>query len=225
MSELLAKPYATTIHLQSTDLTPEVFLKEWCSLKNFLSQQPSMVASEILSSMTKRENKILFNTHFLAGVYVDPRYRILLTKEQHDLAKNGLLDIAVRLHKQSVIDDVTLSNENDSTDDEFEKLLDSQEKRKRYLKIQMSSMESFKKIFNDHCECIEKIGRIKVNNVFEAIEKYPDRIQRVCKIASCMPTTQASVDRLFSSAKIILSHLRNSVKEDLLSAISFYNNN
>lgn len=72
---------------------------------------------------------------------------------------------------------------------------------------------------------IEKMGRLKVESVFEAIHKYPTRIQNACRVASSMPTNQASVERLFLALKIIMSDLRNRMKEDLVSAILFYRMN
>ncbi|EMP34831.1 hypothetical protein UY3_08017 [Chelonia mydas] len=53
--------------------------------------------------MQKRDEKLFDNIHFLAGVYVDPRYRILLTSRKIPKAKEGLLDIARQLKKQNLL--------------------------------------------------------------------------------------------------------------------------
>ncbi|ESN95827.1 hypothetical protein HELRODRAFT_179013 [Helobdella robusta] len=96
----------------------------------------------------------------------------------------------------------------------------------RFLKNDLENIFEFeeengqKKHFEEDCKAIEDVGRIKVN-VFEAIAHYPDRIRQSSRIAASMPTSQASVERLFSALKLILSDNRQSMKEDLLSAILF----
>ncbi|ESO11484.1 hypothetical protein HELRODRAFT_166478 [Helobdella robusta] len=164
------------VAFQAADLTPGMFMKEWCKLEKCLEENGEYVALGILSSMRKRKEKLLHNTHFLAGVYVDARYRILLNKSDKIKAREGLADIQLRL------------------------------KRKKH--------------FEEDCKAVEDVGRIKVN-VFEAIAHYPDRIRQSSRIAASMPTSQASVERLFSALKLILSDNRQSMKEDLLSAILF----
>ncbi|XP_053892578.1 BEN domain-containing protein 5 isoform X2 [Malaclemys terrapin pileata] len=103
LRDLLAKPNQTTVNLQAVDVTPGVLMKEWRKLSKFLQENGGQIAEEILSSMQKREEKLFDNIHFLAGVYVDPRYRILLTSREIPKAKEGLLDIARRLEKQNLL--------------------------------------------------------------------------------------------------------------------------
>ncbi|EMP36636.1 hypothetical protein UY3_06184 [Chelonia mydas] len=50
----------------------------------------------------RNAEKLFDNIHFVAGVYVDPRYRILLTSREIPKAKEGLLDIAQQLKKQNL---------------------------------------------------------------------------------------------------------------------------
>ncbi|CAM5113507.1 unnamed protein product [Natator depressus] len=103
LRDLLAKPNQTTVNLQAVDVTPGVLMKEWRKLSKFLQENGGQIAEGILSSMQKREEKLFDNIHFLAGVYVDPRYRILLTSREIPKAKEGLLDIARRLEKQNLL--------------------------------------------------------------------------------------------------------------------------
>ncbi|XP_034634005.1 BEN domain-containing protein 5 isoform X2 [Trachemys scripta elegans] len=103
LRDLLAKPNQTTVNLQAVDVTPGVLMKEWRKLSKFLQENGGQIAEEILSSMQKHEEKLFDNIHFLAGVYVDPRYRILLTSREIPKAKEGLLDIARRLEKQNLL--------------------------------------------------------------------------------------------------------------------------
>ncbi|XP_044860223.1 uncharacterized protein LOC123363376 [Mauremys mutica] len=286
LRDLLAKPNQTTVNLQAVDVTPGVLMKEWRKLSKFLQENGGQIAEGILSSMQKHEEKLFDNIHFLAGVYVDPRYRILLTSREIPKAKEGLLDIARRLEKQNLLLHLNLAKEveenktqqkesstiefavsesshpseiagcsqtsvstpnlferpslrrlqpswgngdnssiNSSEDDDFEKELDEQERRRRVSVIHNCNEALFERNFRDDCEAMESIGRLKVKSVFEAIQSYPHRIQAACRIASSMPTTQASVERLFSALKLILNDLRQTMKDDLIAAIIFYRMN
>ena len=71
-------------------------MKEWCSLKHTLRGKQTSLALEILRAMKKREKSLFQNKLFFAGVFVDARYRILLSEEQVELAKAGLLEVAFK---------------------------------------------------------------------------------------------------------------------------------
>ena len=85
-----------TINLQAESLTPKAFLKEWCALKRFLHKRETRFAQEIVASMEKWEEALLWNQLFLAGVFVDFRHRILLIPEQIEYAKIGLHEIPLK---------------------------------------------------------------------------------------------------------------------------------
>ena len=74
LNELLSAlegPYAVTLKFQAEDLTSEVFMKEWCSLKHTLRGKQTSLALEILGAMEKREESLFQYKLFLAGVFVD----------------------------------------------------------------------------------------------------------------------------------------------------------
>ena len=79
---VLEMPYSVTVKIQAESLTSDGFMKEWCSLKCTLSKKERRLAQEILKSMKKCELTLFQNKLFLARVYVDARYCILLTHEQ-----------------------------------------------------------------------------------------------------------------------------------------------
>ena len=83
-------------------LSTGVFMKEWCSLKHTLRGKPTSLALEILRAMEKKEKSLFQNKLFLDGVFVDARYRILLSEEQVELAKAGLLEVAFKARHCSV---------------------------------------------------------------------------------------------------------------------------
>ena len=119
-------------------------MKEWCSLKRTLRKNETTTGKEILKSMEKRELILFQNNLFLAGVYVDSRYRILLAPEQLQNAKSGLTEVAMKHHRSlnsmastastscasSTKDRIDISDSStSSSEDEFEKELDMLERR------------------------------------------------------------------------------------------------
>ena len=142
--------YAVTLKLQAEDLTSGVFTKEWCSLKHTLRGKQTSLALKILRAMKKREESLFQNKLFLAGVFVDARYRILLSEEQVELAKAGLLEVTYKARHCSVrafsvsdtadtpseniiVGDITSTDNpasSASEENEFEKELDLLEQRK-----------------------------------------------------------------------------------------------
>ena len=52
--------------------------------------------------MKKREAFLFQNKFVLAGVFVNSRYRILLSKEQMEVAKVGLMKVALKSHHYSI---------------------------------------------------------------------------------------------------------------------------
>ena len=93
---VIERPYSVTINLQAESLTPKAYLKEWCTLKQILHKRETRFAQEIVTSMENREEVLLRNKLFLAGVFVDFRHRILLIPEQMQYASIELHGIALK---------------------------------------------------------------------------------------------------------------------------------
>ena len=71
----------------------------------------------------------------------------------------------------------------------------------------------------------KSIDRSSKVTVMDAISRYPSILQKVAYKVTALPSTQVSVERLFSALRIIRSDLRTSMKEDLLEAILFFRTN
>ena len=102
-------------------------MKEWKKFQTFLQKNGGQIADEIAKSMTNREKILFDNTHFLAGIYVDPRYRILLSLSPLEKAKEGLFDITrrlekLRLTKKFVEDEIAISKDDPFDEMEFSRL-------------------------------------------------------------------------------------------------------
>lgn len=95
LESLLRKQCYVTKQLQSTDLTPSLFMKEWKNLIFGLSQKGRLIAGGIENSMVCRENLLLDNDILLVTTYIDPMYRILLSGEQIFGVKKSLYEVGL----------------------------------------------------------------------------------------------------------------------------------
>ena len=127
---------------------------------------------------------------------------------------------------------INFSSEEEADNDNtaFEKILDVEQATRRRTdteneNITTSPISKFKHDFSSALNEVEKIDRSSKINVMEAIPRYPKIIQKVVYAVTALPTTQASVKRLFSALRIIRSDLRASMKDDLTEAILFLRTN
>ncbi|CAL1548711.1 unnamed protein product [Lymnaea stagnalis] len=79
----------------------------------------------------------------------------------------------------------------------------------------------FKLEFNTALNEVEKIDSSSKVNVKEAILGYPLIVQNAALNVTALPTTQGSVERLFSALQIIRSDFRSSMEEDIFQAVLF----
>lgn len=238
--QVLREPHNVTCRLQAVQMTPGKFMYEWQRLKSILLKKGGFMSLDIRDSMVQRESKLFENDIFLAGVYVDTRNRVLLEQEQIDKAKEGLLELSRRAYKHQQV----LKNQEcveveppipaerrpstSSSDelDEFEKELNQIAKGRHISQLTRaatSSVSDFHKDFIESCQTLEHLGRVTgFEDMFEVINtRFPESIQECSRLATCLPVSQASVERLFSALKFIYSDLRARMKPELLEAILF----
>ena len=170
---VLEMPYSAIINLHTESLTPGAFLKERCSLKRILRKRETRLAQEIVTLTEKREESLLRNRLFLGGVFVDSRYRILLTSEQIENAKIGLFEVTLKNYhcSTSTSNSVSSSIESEkssgrvasdhqssiSEEDEFEKELDLIEQRRssNVRNIANGELDEMKSSLNKNMEKIQ----------------------------------------------------------------------
>ena len=75
--------------------------------------------------------------------------------------------------------------------------------------------------FNNALTDMENIDRSSKMTVMDAISRYPAILQKVTYTITALPSTQVSVERLFSALRIIRLDLQTLMKDDLLEAILF----
>ena len=163
------------------------------------------MAEEIARNLKKRETHILEASIFLAGVWADARYRILLNEEQKEIAKNTLKSV----HRRLIISDcepkpkvlpasshAKVLPSSSHVDNEFDRYLDT-------LETAQPIQRSLPDQLDVAIKKVEQMGRLKCNNVWEIIKMYPEPIREVARVVSAVPCTQVSVERLFSHLRLV----------------------
>ena len=238
---LLLLPFVFSKHLQTADLTPGAFYKEWKKLIFKFTRVGGDIAKAMKKSMEKREKILLDNDVLLAAVFVDPMHRVALTNDLQERRRKALVAIALGMkayeQKSSrtieVDESQNLSHDELSTSGsdikDFEKHLDQQAKRRRSetekAADQSSPLQQFKINLINALPDIEMFDRTSKLTVMTAIPCYPMILQKAAYAVTALPPTQVTVERLFSSLRIIRSDLRTLMKEDLLEAILFLRTN
>ena len=152
LEELLEHPFLTTKQMQSAHSTPGSFYKEWKTLIFKLSHVSGKLADAIRASIQHREAKLMNNDVLLSAIYVDPKYRTTLNKEQLERGKHTLVNIAISMQNISNINEMCkntssllsaneISSAASLSDNEsnFEKQVDMQAERQRLeKKLQMN---------------------------------------------------------------------------------------
>ena len=216
-----------------------MFLKEWKMLEHSLTKETGLPAETLRASMKQREVQLLNNKILLAGVYVDPMNRVLLTEIQKNEAKSALFDLAVRilgLNRKTSFDNSdtnsTTNSEENCDEEDFEKFLNQQDHKARSKRRKLEEaakvpasdekhVESFKLEFYAALKEVELIDRKSKLDVHAAIKQYPAIVRESALLAAALPPTQASVERLFSSLRLIRTDQRAAMKEKLTEAILF----
>ena len=223
-ADTLLGPTATTARLQATDLTPGEFEKEWTLLKRQLRGSDGL-GSAIADAMERRQRTLFECEVFLAAVYVDVRYRLLLDESDIRLAERAFTSVVYRerqlkgmekaAESGALADGSTGSKEGSaSSEDELERALDAlQQQRQQGEDERQPSLK-------DDLEKVSKLPRTKCKTASEGIAGvFPAQIQPAALAVTALPVTQVSVERLFSALKFIVSDARSSMKPDLVEAV------
>lgn len=133
---ILKLTYDATIKMQAEQIAPSDFFAIWFELKLKLSKHKNIpFAKRILDGMLNRENEknILNAAPILASVFLDSRYRVLLTSEQKQQACEHLDRLWTRLKQLQSQAAAPINNiENVINDEEFDSLAQLLEARSKH---------------------------------------------------------------------------------------------
>ena len=158
-------------------------------------------------------------------VWIDPQSRLLLRDEQKTAAKRALKSIYLRWETTASSTPTSAPAEpvpsNAADPNDFQAYFESVATSGVPQPAASNSHGRFQTCLKD----IEQLGRVKGANVWEVIDLFPKLIQPVARIVCALPSTQVSVERIFSHLKLILRENWLNMAEDLAEEIIFLRTN
>ncbi|XP_025267865.1 uncharacterized protein LOC112639123 [Camponotus floridanus] len=182
--------------------------------------------------MVYREQKLINNDILLSAVYLDPRYKVLLSNTQLERAKIHLKHLWAKIISLNRNDNsMNESNENfngsssnssetASTHDEFENLLKLKERQQNLTKTYSSRESDLYRIETEleryNIEQKRLNRKINVLQFWNEKKQNQSELYKLATTVLAVSATQVSVERLFSGLKFILSPLRTNIGENIL---------
>lgn len=217
VAEVLALPNRTTISMQKEKYTPSDFYGDWCKLKLSLEKLSHELAKEIVDCMIKREDGLLNTPTVLASVFVDPRYRLLLSDDEATVAVKHLSDIRKRLKRlkgEDVEQPSALEESNAGCD--LTALIKQKKAANPFYKYEIADIDFFRPLFT--LPLVDDLNTSPLDYWAKRKIADPELYQIVCVVNAAAPT-QVSVERSFSGLAYILNARRVSMGDKLLQAI------
>lgn len=102
--KILQFPFRATLDMQNAQYTLSVFYGTWFTLKMNLEElKRFQLAEDIIEGMSKREKGLLDTPPMLCNVFLDPRYQIMLSMEEQDIAIEHLRNLHQQIHSDAAI--------------------------------------------------------------------------------------------------------------------------
>lgn len=211
--------------LQEEQLTIGDFFGAWLSCKRKTSKIDTDLARKLTENMNIREKNLFENDVFVSAIFLDPRYKVLLSRAQTTQAISHLEQLWLKIHKICGNPEEQ-HNSTDLTNSINEMLVESDDEigsflcEKETASFREATPFSIRDIFTILSEYDKQQNRIchKLNIIqfWESQKQKSSQLYELAKILHSVPATQVSVERLFSGLKFILSPLRTNIKGQLL---------
>ncbi|XP_060859754.1 uncharacterized protein LOC132936957 [Metopolophium dirhodum] len=226
--EILAKTLLPaklcTKKLQSEQLTLSDFYSTWISCKIETRTLENPFSNKLVKCMEYREQFIMNNKVLLAAIFLDPRFKVTLSEIQYDIAISHLISIWVYLkdnkinskdNHESMEDQIAESDnfEFNQNSDPLEQFL---QERESVEVVSCSSQNSTSTVIENLLKTYylnQKRLSYKINilQFWKSMEDTYPELYILAKIVFAVPSTQVSVERLFSGLKFILSPYRSNI--------------
>ncbi|KAL4090652.1 hypothetical protein QTP88_025446 [Uroleucon formosanum] len=188
-----------TKKLQSEQLTLSDFYSAWISCKIETRTLENLFSNKLVKCMENREQSIMNNKVLLAAIFLDPRFKVTLNEIQYDMAISHLISTWVYLkdnkinskdNHESMEDQMAESDNSDfnQNSDRLEQFLQERES----VEVSCSSQNS-------------------TSTFWKSMEDTYPELYILTKIVFAVPSTQVSVEQLFSGLKFILSPYRSNI--------------
>lgn len=235
--ECLQPANEATIKLQRQDLTIGDFYIVWANCKNLISAINHDFATSLKRSMQAREIKLLNNDVVLEALYIDRRLNVILNDQQCEKAKCLLKETYQMLQKLNQtaenVDGGSNPEVNQQSNDD--NAVPSTSQGTHTLEILLMRAErargSSRQVRSfDMCLNELVVGpRVPINesiiNHWNNAAVFNSDLAQVANTVLAAPSTQVSVERLFSSLKFILNPLRSNLTQRLIRDIMLLRQN
>lgn len=199
--------------------TPSDFYGDWLWLKLELKKNVHIqLANDIIKHMENRENGFLNKPTVLASVFVDPRYRILLSEDEITVAIKHLSDLYNRVKIVPELQTELDVAHNTNAPFDLRGLLKEKKNAHPLFKNDGRQQEMFQRIIQ--VPPVDDLTMSPIDHWATMKTKEPIiRVyQLVCAINSAAPT-ETSVERSFSGLSYILQSRRKKLSDMTLECI------
>ncbi|XP_036404855.1 uncharacterized protein LOC118791563 isoform X1 [Megalops cyprinoides] len=199
--------------LLAEQLTAGDFFGAWLKCKIETDKVGGPFAALLVECLSRRQHALFENEAFLAAVFLDPRYKVLLSDAQTERAKSHLCSAWGMI--QALAHD--MQGQGDAND-EIEQMLRARERENSNgsVKCKMQMMSVLNAYASE--------ARLKrEENIFRYWSSASQSNMDLCKLAVSvlpLPVTQVSVERAFSALRYMLS-LKTGIEDDILEDILF----
>lgn len=222
--QILECPYEATLQMQKENYAPSDLYASWLKLRLELEKfAHAELAKDMLQGMDERSKSLIDTPTMFAAIFIDPRYKVLLSPHQITIAMNHIKEILKRITKSgqkrfiaesgsSAISAVS-ANQNLT---EIEKLIIQRKTTHPYYASNSAETCHINALYN--IPPSDNLNKSCID--FWAAKKTSEPLlyELSCVLNAAAPT-QTSVERAFSSLPLILTSHRTRLSDEMLSHI------
>ena len=234
LSQVLGPAKTATLQLQEKNLTPGDFFRLWYQCKSKLDKVDSAFASSLSQAIRKREKELFENKAFLCSMYLDPRFNVMLSPEEREIAIINLTNLHRKLYspklnyneegeRTAITQESSICTTGNDCDDLENMLVRAEKDKAIESRPQSSNISSTIREFITSNKRIDKDSDLIL--WWKSARLQNPELYKFAEIVHATPVTQVSVERLFSTLKVILSPQRNSLAPQSLENILIVNAN
>ncbi|CAI6355875.1 unnamed protein product [Macrosiphum euphorbiae] len=221
----------TSCVLQAEQLYPGDCLLHWKKCIIHTRKINSFISNSIVEAMQRRETTLFNCDSFKLAIFLDGRVNVLLDENTLREAKNHLILLSSELHNIDPVirEGPTISNNN----------IECNEVDDLELELRTAAAERISGLISSQDQVVLDIQREIVNfmqlpredksknimDIWTRLKKMYPLMYECALVALALPTTQVTVERLFSSLKFILNDQRNRMNASLLEDIMVVRSN
>jgi hypothetical protein len=225
--EVFEPIYETTIYYQRAELTVSEAYAQWIRMKLKVESMNNEYSADMLQVLNKHAHKMLNDDCVLAGVFLDPRFHLLLDDEQKITAKthikavyNFLKHSRPQTSPQNSAADILNTSKNSSIVlDPLERLLASLDSPAEDSTPTTSILTLEEILYRFQSLPRNSDTNFNVLNFWTNVPGEFLELQETAFTIFSAASTQVSVERAFSALKFILSDQRGNLEPQLLEDI------